>query len=181
MYSSLCPPGPGCVDTTKCFDADLDPKGATYDGCSSTTVSGRTCQVGHFLTKFLWQLYFKAWASTTPHSHGFVDKLGNDSNNCRNPDGEPGPWYKWQKSQQALTWKQARHIYKVLSWLTHFRCYTTDKDKRWELCPDLACLKEGTQHRVKQVVKLTIALLGGNPEVGNSEYINHQNCPPQLT
>ena len=31
------------------------------------------------------------------------------------------------------------------------------------------------------IAHLRIALLGGNPEVGNSEYINHQNCPPQLT
>ena len=27
---------------------------------------------------------------------------------------------------------------------------------------------------------LRIALWGGNPEVGNSEYINHQNCHPNL-
>merc|ERR1712066_685377 len=93
--------GPGCEDTTNCFDAALDPKGAKYDGCANTTVSGRTCQ---------------AWASTTPHNHGFKAQLKNDSNNCRNPDGEPGPW-----------------------------CYTTDPDKRWELCPDLACPKEGLE------------------------------------
>ena len=30
------------------------------------------------------------------------------------------------------------------------------------------------------IAHLKIALLGGNSEVGNSEYINHQNCPPQL-
>ena len=31
------------------------------------------------------------------------------------------------------------------------------------------------------IAHLRIALLGGNPEVGNSEYMDHQNCPPQLT
>ena len=30
------------------------------------------------------------------------------------------------------------------------------------------------------IAHLKIALLGGNPEVGNSEYMDHQNCPPQL-
>ena len=30
------------------------------------------------------------------------------------------------------------------------------------------------------IAHLKIALLGGNPEVGDSEYMNHQNCPPQL-
>merc|ERR1712192_293656 len=88
--------GPGCVNTTLCYDEDLDPKGEKFDGCATTTKSGRTCQ---------------AWASTTPHSHRFK-KLRTESNNCRNPDGEPGPW-----------------------------CYTTDPDKRWELCPDLTCAK----------------------------------------
>jgi len=88
--------GPGCVNTTLCYDSVLDPKGENYDGCATTTVSGRTCQ---------------AWASMTPHSHRFKS-LWTESNNCRNPDGEPGPW-----------------------------CYTTDPDKRWELCPDLTCSK----------------------------------------
>ena len=27
------------------------------------------------------------------------------------------------------------------------------------------------------IAHLTIALLGGNPEVGNSEYVNHRNTP----
>ena len=38
-------PPPTCDNETKCFDADLDPKGEKYDGCTNTTVSGRTCQV----------------------------------------------------------------------------------------------------------------------------------------
>ena len=42
------PGGPGCVNTTLCYDSVLDPKGVNYDGCANTTVSGRTCQVGKF-------------------------------------------------------------------------------------------------------------------------------------
>merc|ERR1711934_1090956 len=64
----------GNVCLAQCYDQDLDPQGATYDGCVNTTVSGRTCQ---------------AWASTTPHNHGFTSL---EENYCRNPDGEPGPW-----------------------------------------------------------------------------------------
>jgi len=82
----------GNVCLAQCYDQDLDPQGATYDGCVNTTVSGRTCQ---------------AWASTTPHNHGFTSL---EENYCRNPDGEPGPW-----------------------------CYTTDSNKRWELCPAPIC------------------------------------------
>jgi len=82
--------GDACL--AQCYDQDLDPKGATYDGCVSTTVSGRTCQ---------------AWASDTPHKHRFNSL---EENYCRNPDGEPQPW-----------------------------CYTTDRNKRWELCEAPIC------------------------------------------
>ena len=40
-----CSPGPGCVNSTLCYDGDSDPKGLKYDGCVNTTVSGKTCQV----------------------------------------------------------------------------------------------------------------------------------------
>ena len=48
--------------------------GASYEGGATLTVSGQVCQ---------------AWASTTPHSHGYTYL---PENHCRNPDGEPGPW-----------------------------------------------------------------------------------------
>ena len=46
-------------------------------------------------------------------------------------------------------------------------------------------VKSSVQSGLQDAITLTIAhlkiaLLGGNSEVGNSEYINHQNCPPQL-
>ena len=34
--------------------------------------------------------------------------------------------------------------------------------------------------RLPSLAHLNIALLGGNPEVGNSEYTDHQDCPPRL-
>jgi len=69
--------GAGCVNSTQCYHQDLDPIGENYDGCVSTTVSGRTCQ---------------AWAETSPHSHGYTS-LWKESNNCRNPSSyDKGLW-----------------------------------------------------------------------------------------
>ena len=45
------------------------------------------------------------WDSQFPHEHSFSGDFGSEDNYCRNPDGEPSTW-----------------------------CYTTDPDKRWELC-----------------------------------------------
>ena len=42
------------------------------------------------------------------------------------------------------------------------------------------CVKGHKSQITLTIAHLKIALLGGNSEVGNSEYINHQNCPPQL-
>ncbi|XP_054578190.1 plasminogen isoform X2 [Eptesicus fuscus] len=51
----------------------------------------------------------QAWDSQTPHAHGYLPaKFPSKNlkrNYCRNPDGEPRPW-----------------------------CFTTDPNKRWELC-----------------------------------------------
>ena len=85
LHGPLQPPPIGCYKGN----------GADYRGGARVTTSGRECQ---------------AWASNTPHSHGFADETtiathGLDSNYCRNPDGEPAPW-----------------------------CYTTNQSTRWELC-----------------------------------------------
>ena len=40
-------------------------------------------------TNILNSMFCQAWASTTPHNHGFTSL---EENYCRNPDGEPGPW-----------------------------------------------------------------------------------------
>jgi len=95
--------------SSTCYDEKLDPKGEEYKGFANTTESGRACQ---------------AWAAKSPQKpYGpIAKKLSGESNYCRNPDGEPGPW-----------------------------CYTTDPDKRWELCsPELRC---GAQGCLKENVK----------------------------
>merc|ERR1719158_344625 len=52
------------------------------------------------------------WSSNKPHKpYGNFGSIG-DHNYCRNPDKEPGPW-----------------------------CYTTDPNKRWELCDVPICGK----------------------------------------
>ncbi|KAK3088625.1 hypothetical protein FSP39_021462, partial [Pinctada imbricata] len=64
-------------------------QGIEYFGTATQTSSGKTCQ---------------RWDTSKPHSHSY-DKIGDQSNFCRNPDGEPKPW-----------------------------CYTTDPNERWETC-----------------------------------------------
>ena len=51
--------------------------GINYKGKISKTASGIVCQ---------------EWAKSEPHSHGFTQKIAEDSNHCRNPDGLPKPW-----------------------------------------------------------------------------------------
>jgi len=74
-------------------------KQADYRGEIAITATGRNCQ---------------SWSSQSPHSHSRTPKKnpnsGLESNNCRNPDGEPKAW-----------------------------CYTADPGKRWEVCNVPTC------------------------------------------
>jgi len=66
-------PGTSCNESTKCYYKDLKVK--RYDGCISTTASGKSCQ---------------AWASTVPHNHTYTH-LSLEGNYCRTDD-HTGPW-----------------------------------------------------------------------------------------
>lgn len=84
--------------------------GVCYNGTTSTTSSGRTCQ---------------RWDTQTPHEHKLINSnrfpertLAEVANYCRNPDGENTVW-----------------------------CYTTDDDKRWEICDIPVCSTTGNHCR----------------------------------
>ena len=84
--------------------------GWCYQGTVSWTVTGRTCQ---------------QWSMNYPHDHSYTNL---PANYCRNPtpDFEPGI-----KSTFSLL--RIKNLSKGV-W-----CYTTDPDKRWELCPVSIC------------------------------------------
>ncbi|XP_077874920.1 plasminogen isoform X1 [Ictidomys tridecemlineatus] len=102
------------------------------------------CSGEHYegkISKTMSGIECQAWDSQTPHAHGYIpSKFPNKNlkmNYCRNPDGEPRPW-----------------------------CFTTDPNKRWELCniprcttpppssgPTYQCLKgRGEDYRGKVAV-----------------------------
>ena len=129
-WSTPCFPGPGCVNSTQCYDEDLDPKGENYDGCVSTTVSGRTCQVGNISVKIskgkeICSPLLSSGLGWNFSSLSWVHKPLEGIQQLPQPR-----WRAW-----ALVYVTNS---KVLS-AKNFRCYTTDPDVRWELCPDLTC------------------------------------------
>ena len=129
-----CPPGSVCVNTTKCYDEDLDPKGENYDGCAKTTVSGRTCQVGIWF-KTLGLDYFATFVSR----HGPLQPPTTIASHTLTPTT-----VAIQISTLAHGMSCIRKLMSLKSQVLlaqHFRCYTTDPDKRWENCPDLTCTK----------------------------------------
>merc|ERR1711962_1057904 len=65
--------GTSCNESTECYYKDLNAK--RYDGCVSTTASGKSCQ---------------AWASSVPHNHTYTH-LSLEENYCRTDD-HTGPW-----------------------------------------------------------------------------------------
>ena len=70
-------------------------KGSDYKGTANITENGYTCQ---------------AWGSQSPNTHGYGEKLMNDSNYCRNPSNEDRPW-----------------------------CFTNSTSKRWDYCSIPLC------------------------------------------
>ncbi|XP_056003285.1 uncharacterized protein LOC125661191 isoform X1 [Ostrea edulis] len=80
---------PDCVAPPLECLTNPDPTGRHYFGTQNVADSGDLCQ---------------RWDTTTPHHHNF-DYLDDQSNYCRNPDGENAPW-----------------------------CYTVNPNKRWSTC-----------------------------------------------
>ncbi|XP_056002874.1 uncharacterized protein LOC125661847 isoform X2 [Ostrea edulis] len=72
----------------------VDPTGRQYSGTQNFADTGDLCQ---------------RWDSQYPHAHSLT-YLSDQSNYCRNPDGESGPW-----------------------------CYTVNPNKRWSICSIPSC------------------------------------------
>jgi len=126
-----------CVDSTTCDGQNMDPRGEKYNGCVNVTVSGRKCQ---------------AWASTSPHNHGFSTDQRLLGNYCRNPDGWFGPW-----------------------------CYTTDPDKRWERCPVQTCGQGWLEARYSHLQYLTETVTLLDPFMSDLVLLISQRFPPSPT
>ncbi|XP_061190204.1 uncharacterized protein LOC133198071 [Saccostrea echinata] len=80
---------PDCATTALECLINSDPKGRLYFGTHNVANTGDLCQ---------------AWGSQSPNTHRYT-YLSDQSNYCRNPDGEPAPW-----------------------------CYTVNPKVRWSIC-----------------------------------------------
>jgi hypothetical protein len=104
--------GCGGSNGAKKFDpiAVKAPEAAAEQSCDETLKGWRDEGYRGCQTKTVSGRTCQNWDSQSPHRHSrySVDKGSAGNNYCRNPDGEPTIW-----------------------------CYTTDPNKRWELCKPL--------------------------------------------
>ena len=112
------PSCPACEagDPDQCGCSEV--KQADYTGTISTTISGEECQ---------------AWSSQSPHGHSF-SWLDSNSNFCRNPDGEPQGKYSCNIVLEDLLMCGSHCNIFFPSFVTSAWCYTTNPNKRWEIC-----------------------------------------------
>jgi len=93
-------------------DSIKDLEKITFEECWDKESDPLGEKYGGFVSSTVSGITCQAWASTTPHKPNMRIKGVSKlpENHCRNPDKSGGPW-----------------------------CYTTDKTKRWELCPVPIC------------------------------------------
>lgn len=130
----------------------LTTRGMEYHGQVSVTKSGLKCQRCAGWQKNIHKNYHSmkvqflfSWSSSSPHkpnakakkASNFPEKhISRAKNYCRNPDSSSAPW-----------------------------CYTTDKNKRWEVCDIPMCPVRG-EYPLFSVTLLLAAFWIGNEQSG---------------